>query len=310
MSRKTGHSLLLALASLIWGIAFVAQRTGGEAVGAFSFNSVRNLIGSAVLLPVIRWLNHKKDLKNSTAESGKQEKADLWIGGICCGIALFFASNMQQLALNLGASVGKAGFLTACYILMVPILGIFFHKKCPFTVWFGVALTMFGLYLLCMKDTSGFSYPDYMLLLCAFLFSIQILCVDHFAEKCDGVKLACIEFFVCGLIGIFPTLFYEVPKEFGSYAVWLQTFADREVITAILYAGVLSSGVAYTLQIVGQKEVNPTIASLIMSFESVFCALAGVVILGERMTAKEVTGCVIMFTAVLIAQMPVKGKEI
>lgn len=169
---------------------------------------------------------------------------------------------------------------------------------------------MFGLYLLCMKDTSGFSYPDYMLLLCAFLFSIQILCVDHFAEKCDGVKLACIEFFVCGLIGIFPTLFYEVPKEFGSYAVWLQTFADREVITAILYAGVLSSGVAYTLQIVGQKEVNPTIASLIMSFESVFCALAGVVILGERMTAKEVTGCVIMFTAVLIAQMPVKGKEI
>ena len=302
---KTGqlrNSLLLLLTSFIWGVAFVAQSIGGEAVGCFTFNGVRSLIGAAVLLPVIAFLDgqKKKEMGEEKFLEQKGDKKTLLIGGISCGLMLCIASNFQQFGISF-TTVGKAGFITAMYILIVPILGLFMKKRVGIKVWLGVVLATIGLYLLCMTSESfSLSKGDFLVLICAGFFSLHILIIDYFSPKADGVRLSCIQFFVCGLISMIIAFIFEQPNLGDILSGWLP----------ILYAGILSCGVAYTLQIVGQKNMDPTVASLILSLESVFSVLAGWVILNQKLSGRELFGCGLMFLAIIMAQLPEKAKSL
>ena len=302
---KTGqmkNSLLLFLTAFIWGVAFVAQSVGGEAVGCFTFNGVRSLIGAAVLIPVIYFLDaeKKKELGEEKFLAQKGDKKTLLLGGICCGVMLCIASNFQQFGISF-TTVGKAGFITAMYILIVPILGLFMKKRVGAKVWLGVVLATIGLYMLCMTSESfSLSKGDFLVLICAGFFSLHILIIDYFSPKVDGVRMSCIQFFVCGVISTAIAFVFENPSLSAILSGWLP----------ILYAGVLSCGVAYTLQIVGQKNMDPTVASLILSLESVFSVLAGWVILHQTLSMRELFGCVLMFLAIILAQLPEKGNSL
>lgn len=302
MSKQLKNSLLLLLTALIWGISFVSQSTGGDAIGPFSFNSIRCLIGSAVLLPVIAFRD--RGGKNDRQPRTPEQRKFLWTGGIFCGIALFIASNFQQVGIYMGTEAGKAGFLTTFYILLVPILGLFFHKKCGWNIWAGVALSLVGLFLLCIRDNFSLRPSDMVVLVCSLFFSIQILIVDYYSPQVDGVRLASIEFFICGVMGLVPTLVLEMKPWAGGMHTWLMNLTGVGAWIALLYSGVMSCGVAYTLQIVAQDGLNPTIASLLMSLESVFSVLAGAVLLSEFLTGRETIGCVLVFAAVILAQLP------
>ena len=302
---KTGqmkNSLLLLLTAFIWGVAFVAQSVGGEAVGCFTFNGVRSLIGAAVLIPVIYFLDSQKK-KELGEEKFLEQKGDskmLLLGGVCCGVMLCIASNFQQFGISF-TTVGKAGFITAMYILIVPILGLFMKKRVGAKVWLGVVLATVGLYMLCMTSESfSLSKGDFLVLICAGFFSLHILIIDYFSPKVDGVRMSCIQFFVCGVISTAIAFVFENPSFSAILSGWLP----------ILYAGVLSCGVAYTLQIVGQKNMDPTVASLILSLESVFSVLAGWVILHQTLSVRELFGCVLMFLAIILAQLPEKGNSL
>lgn len=303
-SRQVRNSILLVLTAFIWGIAFVAQSEGGNAVGPFTFNGIRSLIGSIVLLPVIALLDRMK--LTSKKPVTKAEKKTLLIGGLSCGVLLFLASSAQQLGICLGTPAGKAGFLTACYILLVPVLGLFLKKKCGVKVWVGIAITLVGLYLLCMSETLRLQSSDLLLLACALLFAVHILVIDYFSPRVDGVRMSCIQFLVCGILSLIPMFFSEI--RVGA-DVWLAKLTDPGAWLAILYAGVLSCGVAYTLQIVGQNGINPTVASMLLSLESVFSVLAGWIILKQSLGAKELLGCGLIFIAIILAQLPEKKKE-
>jgi len=305
--KQIRNSFLLVLAAFIWGIAFVAQTEGGNAIGPYSFNGLRSILGSACLVPVILCMD--KFRPSPKRPVTKEQKKRTWIAGISCGIVLCLATNLQQVGLYLGTSAGKAGFLTACYILIVPILGIFLKRKCGINIWIAVVMALFGLYLLCMQGSMTVQFSDLLVLCCALCFSVQIMLVDHFIPTVDGVRLSCIQFLTCGVIGTIIMLFTEMKPFQGGLSSWLVPFGLSTVWIAILYAGIMSSGVAYTLQILGQDEVNPTIASLLMSLESVFALLAGAVILGERMSTKEIVGCLLMFAAIILAQIPVGRKH-
>jgi drug/metabolite transporter (DMT)-like permease len=289
------NSLILLLTATIWGIAFVAQSVGMDYVGAFTFNSVRSLIGALVLLPVIYVLNRQKPAVKQTAEEKAASRKVLIQGGIACGICICLASNFQQVGIQY-TSVGKAGFITACYIVIVPILGLFLGKKCSSFIWGAVCLALVGLYLLCITDGFSIGKGDILVMICAFLFSLHILVIDHFSPKVDGVKMSCIQFFVCGILSGIPALILEHPQITAILAAW----------QPILYAGVMSCGVAYTLQIIGQKNMNPTVASLILSLESCISVLAGWIILGQHLSVREILGCIIMFAAIILAQIPAK----
>ena len=300
---KIRKEILLTLAALIWGIAFVAQSTGGDAVGSYTFNCVRSIIGSVALMPAIMVFDR---LGICHKPGSAKDKKNLWIGGISCGVILCLATNLQQIGINSGTAAGKAGFLTACYIIIVPILGIFLKKKCGINVWFGVALTVGGLYLLCIEGPLTIQLNDVLVLMCAFVFAFHILTVDHFSPLVDGVRLSCIQFLVAGIISAIPMIFTEMRPFAGGMTTWVSQFNNMGAWISILYAGVMSSGIAYTLQIVGQDGVDPTIASILMSLESVFSVLAGWLILGERMSAKSYIGCAVIFVAVILAQLPEK----
>ena len=279
------------LAALIWGSAFVAQSVGMDYTGPYTFNVMRSFLGSLVLLPVIFFLDKKK----SEEEKERADKKVLIKGGICCGIILTISTTFQQIGL-LHTTAGKAGFITALYILIVPILGIFLGKKAGIKVWISVVLALGGMYLLCVTSEFTIAFGDLMVLACAFVFSLHILAVDHFSPMVDGVKLSCIQFFVCGTLSSFPMFLLEHPQLGQILDAWLP----------IAYAGILSSGVAYTLQIITQKHLNPTVASLLMSLESVFAALTGWLVLHERLSARELLGCVLVFVAIILSQLPEK----
>ena len=297
MKQQIKSSLILLLTATIWGVAFVAQSVGMEYIGPFTFNAIRCVLGGLVLIPVILVLKKKKEIGAENQE--KEDKKTLWAGGIACGVILCIASNLQQFGI-MEASVGKSGFFTALYIVMIPVIGIFIGKRPGIKLWFCVALAVVGMYLLCMKDGSfTIERADIMLLLCALAFSFHILVVDYFSPKVDGVKMSCIQFFVCGVLSAVGMLFTETPDISNIQAAWLP----------LLYAGLLSCGVGYTLQIVGQKGINSVIASLIMSLESVISALAGWVILGQVLSPKEILGCVLMFVAIIITQIPIGNKK-
>ena len=291
------NSLILLLTATIWGVAFVAQSVGMDYVGGFTFNAVRSIIGSIVLLPVILFLDRQKTPAVRTEEEKKSGQKTLLMGGIACGICLCLASNFQQFGIKY-TTVGKAGFITACYIVIVPILGLFLKKKCSPYIWGAVVMALIGLYLLCITDGFSIGKGDILVMICAVLFSLHILVIDYFSPKVDGVKMSCIQFLVCGILSGIPALIFENPQISSILAAW----------QPILYAGVMSCGVAYTLQIVGQKNMNPTVASLILSLESCISVLAGWIILGQRLSTKEILGCVIMFGAIILAQLPQKEK--
>lgn len=299
------NSLLLVLTALIWGVAFVAQSKGGDAVGPFSFNCIRFFLGAIVLLPVIVLLDKLKLTKGKPKT--KQDRKNLIIGGVSCGTFLAIASNLQQLGITSGTSAGKAGFLTACYIIMVPILGLFLKKKCYWNIWLGVAITVVGLYLLCVNESLKFQMSDILVLICSVVFAMHILVIDRFSPLVDGVRMSCIQFFTCGIISAIPMLICEATP--ANISEWIVPLATFDAWKPILYAGVCSSGIAYTLQIIGQKDVNPTIASLLMSLESVFAVLAGALLLKERLSAKEIIGCVLIFIAITLAQIPITPKK-
>ena len=302
-NRQIRNSLLLVLTALIWGSAFVAQRKGGDVVGPFTFNGIRSFIGSAVLVPVILVLNRVKP--SEKIPKTRAEKTVLWVGGACCGTILFLASSAQQLGMYMGTSAGKAGFLTACYILLVPIISLFLKKKCGWNIWVGMGITVIGLYLLCMTDSLRFQASDLMVLLCALLFAVHILVIDYFSPLVDGVRLSCIQFLVCGILSMIPMFFVEMQHSLSGIVVWTQNLQSLDAWIPILYAGILSCGVGYTLQIIGQNGLNPTLASMLMSLESVFSVLAGWLILQEKMELRQLGGCALIFAAILLAQMPV-----
>ena len=306
MSKKMRSNLLLFLTAFIWGTAFVAQKSGMDYIGPFTYGGIRTLIGGLFLIPVIKFLDTRKPaeektrLAKRTADQKKAEDKLLLIGGICCGMALFIASTLQQFGLAY-TTAGKAGFITTLYVVIVPIFSIFLRKKVGPKMWFCVMLGALGMYMLCMKDaTFSLQYGDFLVLLCAAAFSVHILVIDYFSPKVDSVRLSCIQFLVAGTAGIICMFIFETPVIANILACWFP----------ILYAGVLSSGVAYTLQVVAQADANPTAASLILSLESVFAALSGMVLLGESMTTKELLGCVIIFTAIIIAQLPSKAERL
>ena len=299
MKRSTRNSLLLVLAAFLWGISFVSQSTGGSAIGSFSFNGIRSFIGTAVLIPVILFFD-KKGLSDRRPVTKEDKKTLLKAGGLA-GLALFSATTLQQIALTMGTPAGKAGFLTACYIVLVPILGIFLKKKCGWHIWICVVLAVIGLYFLCMTGGFALAGTDAMVIACAFLFATQILIVDHYVDRVDPIRMSALQFFVTGLLSL-P--FMIITETAPDPALWLSHFGNGEAWVALLYAGICSCGIAYTLQIVGQRDVNPTIASLLMSMESAFSVMAGFVLLGERLTGRQLAGCALIMAAVVLAQIP------
>ena len=289
---KTKNACMLILTAFIWGTAFVAQSVGMDYLGPFTFNGVRNLIGGVALLPCIAFLGR------GNRGNAPGSRKDLIVGGVCCGVLLFAASSLQQIGL-VYTTAGKSGFITAFYIVIVPVLGIFLRQKVGWKIWTAVCIALVGLYFLCITEGFSVNMGDFYVFLCALLFSLHILVIDHFAPKVDGVKMSCIQFFVCGILSV-PFMFaLETPKITSVMIAWMP----------ILYAGVLSCGVAYTLQILGQKNVNPAVASLLLSLESCFSVLAGWIVLGERLSIREMSGCILMFAAIVLAQVPEKKKR-
>ena len=291
MRRK--NAFMLFLTAFIWGTAFVAQSVGMDYLGPFGFNGIRSLIGGVALLPCIYILG--KINKNSNE---KGDVKTLAAGGICCGLALFAASSMQQIGIQY-TTAGKAGFITAFYIVLVPVFGIFLGKKTGWKIWLAVALALAGLYFLCITESFSVGRGDIYVFIGALLFTVHILVIDYFAPRTDGVKMSCIQFFVAGILSMFPMAAFETTTVEGIMRSW----------GPLLYAGVLSCGVAYTLQIIGQKNMNPTVASLILSLESCISVLAGWAILGEQLSVREGVGCILMFVAIVLAQIPEKQSE-
>lgn len=300
-------SAMLVLTALIWGGAFVAQSTAMDHIGALTFNAVRFFIGALVLLPVIALTDAGKKRRGAYEKPSAGQRRYLWISGVLCGLALGCATLVQQYAI-IYTTVSKAGFITALYIVLVPVLSIFFGKKPAPMLWLCVAIAAVGLYFLCMTESFTISLGDGLAMVCSALFALQIMLVSHFGPKCDSIRLSCIQFLVAGTLAGLLMLVFEKPS---AQAIWDGRWS-------ILYTGVLSSGVAYTLQIVGQKRTNPVLASLLMSLESVFASLFGALILHQIPSGREIFGCVLVFGAIVLAQvlptekktpLPAHGRE-
>ncbi len=292
-------SLLLMLCAVIWGSSFVAQTTGAEYVGPFTFISMRSLLGAASLLPVICITGAFKRKKGTAVKMTAEDKKFLLIGGTVCGIVLCFASNLQQLGIDGGTEPGRAAFITALYILLVPVFSLFLGKKIRAVIWPCVIVSLIALYLLCVKEGGTTQFSDIYVLLCAACYTVHILVIDKVSPKVDGVMLSMLQFLVAGAISAVPMLLFEdVSAE-----------ALIKAAPSIAYSGIMSSGVAYTLQILGQQKTEPTIATMIMSLESVFGVLTAMIILHQVPTLREGIGCVLMFGAIIVAQLPEKSKE-
>lgn len=293
MNQKLLSTLMLLLTALIWGAAFVAQSVGMDHLGPFTFNCLRSVIGGLALLPLVMYARKK------TPAPAPDRKKNTWVGGVACGVILFAASAFQQFGIQEDTSAGKAGFITALYIVLVPLFGLVFGRKASPIVWAAVLLSTLGLYRLCIPaGAQGLSIQlgDLLILVCAFLFTAHILVIDHFSPRADCIQMSCIQFFVAALLSLVCTLLFESPTLPALRAAWLP----------VLYAGLLSSGVGYTLQIIAQRNTHPTVASLILSLESVFAALAGFLLLGESFTLRELSGMLLMFIAIILAQIPAR----
>jgi drug/metabolite transporter (DMT)-like permease len=294
--KQLRANLLLLLTAMIWGAAFVAQSVSMDYIGPFTFLCTRSILGSVVLLPVIFFMGKSKKRE----EQPETPRGTLLLGGLCCGAALFVASAFQQIGIQ-ETTAGKAGFITAMYMILVPIFGLFLGKKVSHKVWGAVVVALTGMYLLCLAESGigAINRGDLLEMVCAVGFTVHILVIDHFSGKVDGVKMSCIQFFVCGLLAAIFMCLFEAPT-------WESI---RAAALPICYAGILSSGVGYTLQIVAQKDTDPTVASLLMSLESVFSLIFGWILLQEAMSPIELLGCGLMFAAIIWVQLPEREKE-
>lgn len=312
-THKMRNTIFLFLTAMIWGAAFVAQSVSMDYIDPFTFICLRSVIGGLFLIPVIMVIDHirkkgQKDSLNaaisdnnvSSFQKVQEENQKLsWKNkkllesGIVCGIFLFLANCFQQTGIQY-TTVGKAGFITTFYIILVPIVGLFFKKYCGILTWIGVVIALAGLYFLCITEKMTIQKGDALILCCSFLYTGQILAIDHYNPFVDGVKMSCIQFLTGGVLGAICMFLFESP----NIAMILNAAGP------ILYTGIMSTGVAYTLQVVGQKGLNPTVAALIMSLESVFSALSGYLFLHQVLTTRELIGCVLMFIAIVLAQLP------
>lgn len=296
-TKKLRNCLLLLTTAIIWGMAFVSQQAGMDFMGPLTFNGTRNLIGSAVLIPVILFIRGR----TPKAERKPLPVRVTVVGGLACGAALTVASTFQQYGLTM-TTVGKGGFITTLYIILTPILGIFVGRKAPKSVWLCALLAVGGMYLLCVNGESlSISTGDLLVLASALVFAVHILVIDHFSPLTDGVILSCIQFAVCGVVSMAGAFIFEQPS-------WEQLISG---IIPVLYAGVLSCGVGYTLQIIGQKGVDPTAAALILSLESVVATISGFsaykigfLKTDQTMTMRQIAGCAVVFAAVILVQLP------
>lgn len=310
-THKLRNTFFLLLTAMIWGAAFVAQSVSMDYIGPFTFICLRSVIGGLFLIPVIIVLDGiRKKSQNESANAVSEENIlhnietkekqrlswknkQLIEGGIVCGIFLFFANCFQQTGIQY-TTVGKAGFITTFYIIIVPLIGLFFKKYCGILTWIGVVIALAGLYFLCITQKLTIQRGDALILCCSVLYAGQILAIDHYNPFVDGVKMSCIQFLTGGVLGAVFMFLFENP----SLAMILSAAGP------ILYTGIMSTGVGYTLQIVGQKGLNPTVAALILSLESVFSALSGYVFLHQVLTTRELIGCALMFIAIVLAQLP------
>lgn len=288
------------LAAFIWGTAFVAQDLCADSIGAFAFNATRYFIAVLALLVVILISDKlKKNKPTLTAQEKKAANKQLWLGGLCCGAALAIASNFQQAGLVAGTDAGKAGFITALYVVLVPVFGLFFKRKVSLPTWIAVVLSVVALYLLCIKGDFSLAPGDLLVLVCAVCFAVHILVIDHFTAYCDGVKLSCLQFLFAGIISTICMFIFE-DVDFA---------AILSCALPLLYVGIFSCGVGYTLQILAQKDSNPTVVTILLSLESVFAVIAGAIILKQQMTVREYIGCAIMFAAVILAQLQFPTRQ-
>lgn len=296
MNKKVLSNFALFLTALIWGVSFVAQKAGMDYVGAFSFNFARSILGGLSLIPLI-FLVKMTTPDNRPKKLKHLQHWCLFKAGAFCGLALFTAMSLQQYSM-ISASAGKAGFISALYIIFVPLISMFFGAKLENKIKVSVGLALVGLYLLCFKGgLTGFDMYDGLLLIGAFFYGVHILVVNHFSRHVNPVKMSCVQFFVVGLLSLPFMLMFENPVAANFVAAK----------TPILYAGILTCGVAYTLQIFGQKFTPPTIASIILCMESVFAVVGGSLILHETMTPREVWGCIFMIIAVVLSQIQMKN---
>ena len=295
--KQLRNTLLLLLGALIWGTAFVAQSVGSGYVGPYTFLAARSWLACAFLIVLV------------LLRRGKARKADpgvpFWIngrmllrGGAFCGIALFAASAAQQVGIGT-TSTAKAGFLTALYVVLVPVFGLFFKRKVSVPTWIAVVLSVAALYLLCIKGDFSLAPGDLLLLVCALCFAVHILVIDHFTAYCDGVKLSCLQFLFAAIISAVCMFIFEP----------LDMPAILSCALPLLYVGIFSCGVGYTLQILAQKDSNPTVVTILLSLESVFAVIAGAIILKQQMSVREYIGCVVMFAAVVLAQIQFPEKK-
>ncbi len=288
------------LAAFIWGTAFVAQDLCADSIGAFAFNATRYFIAVLALLVVILISDKlKKNKPTLTAQEKKAANKQLWLGGLCCGAALAIASNFQQAGLVAGTDAGKAGFITALYVVLVPVFGLFFKRKVSLPTWIAVVLSVVALYLLCIKGDFSLAPGDLLVLVCAVCFAVHILVIDHFTAYCDGVKLSCLQFLFAGIISTICMFIFE-DVDFA---------AILSCALPLLYVGIFSCGVGYTLQILAQKDSNPTVVTILLSLECVFAVIAGAIILKQQMTVREYIGCAIMFAAVILAQIQFPTRQ-
>ena len=297
MSKRIRAHIFLLATAFIWGAAIVVQKDAMSYIGPFTFTCVRMLLGGTVLIPLIFFMNKKNGVTPGDMPEKRSFTGDpSFIGGFLCGIALFLAITIQQIGI-IYTTASKVGFITAMYIIIVPILGVFMKKRISKVIWLCAILAVAGLYMLCMEGSFSMSKGDLLVLVSAFAFAMHILTVDRFSPLGNPIKISCIQFFVCGGLCI-PTMIVEAPALSVLLSAWLQIF----------YTGAISCGVAYTLQVVAQRDTTATITAILLSFESVFAALTGVLMLNEMLTMKQLAGCVLMFAAIIMAQMPEKPR--
>ncbi len=297
MSRKAKGNLMLLITAFIWGTAFVAQSEGMNYVGPFTYCVSRNILGTLVLIPVIFLFKYGKFKDKSTTEQVSLKETIK--GGIICGAILGVAGALQQIGISM-TTAGKAGFISAIYIIAVPIVEFFILRKKSVFVWLCALIAFAGLYLLCVNEGLAINQGDLIVLYSAFCFTAHIMVIDHFNSKgADGIMMSCIQFFTAAVLMTAAMFIFEQPS---MNDIWAAKYT-------ILYAGIMSSGVAFTMQILGQRNTDPTSASLIMSLESVFAALSGWLLLNEMMSVKEFSGCVLVFVAVILAQLKDKFKN-
>jgi drug/metabolite transporter (DMT)-like permease len=299
MNNTIKSTFILALAAMIWGFAFVAQRSGMEHVGPFFFTGARSLLGALTLVVFLAARGG-----GGTSAFWNDERKTLLRGGLVCGVILFAGSNFQQVGLVF-TTASKAGFITALYIVLVPVFGIFLRHKTYWNTWVGVLIAAVGLYCLCLTETFSAAPGDLIILFGAAFWALHILVIDYFVRRVGAVRLSCLQFAVCGVLSLIVMPFLD-PRFTAVPALSLENIIAA--LPAILYTGVLSSGAGFTLQAVGQKYANPTAASIIMSTEAVFGVIGGFILLGERFTRREMLGCVLMFAAVILAQLPLGAR--